>query len=342
MLSSEYFMKRCIQLAKLGNGDVAPNPLVGAVIVHQGRVIGEGYHKKIGEPHAEVNAINNVQDKSLLSESTIYVSLEPCAHKGKTPPCANLLIKYNFKKVIIGSQDSHFKVNGKGIQLLKNAGIEVEVGVLEKECLELNKHFFTYHSKQRPYVLLKWAETNNGFIDSGDNNGKITWISSKEMQSYVHQLRASYQAILVGANTVENDNPSLTVRLVEGKNPIRVVIDPSLRLDNSKKIFNQEASTIIINRIKNQTESNIEWVQVSELTPENILKELYKRMINSVLIEGGKRTLQSFIDSNLWDETSRIIGQSEFKVGTSAPVINKDPITKHSYFNDLILRYINT
>ena len=341
MQSSEGFMKRCIQLAKLGKGRVAPNPLVGAVIVHNGKIIGEGYHQIFGEPHAEVNAINRVHDKSVLSESTIYVSLEPCAHTGKTPPCANLLIKYRFKKVVVGSRDSHSKVNGKGIQLLENAGIEVEVGVLEKECLELNKHFFTFHSKQRPYVLLKWAETENGLIDSGSNDGEITWISSKETQSFVHQLRASYQAILVGANTVENDNPSLTVRMVEGKNPIRVVIDPSLRLDNSKKIFNQESRTIIINRFKNQIDKNIEWVQITELTPENILSELYKRTINSVLIEGGKMTLQSFIDSNLWDETNRIIGHSAFETGTFAPVIDQDPITRDSFFEDSILTYIN-
>lgn len=341
MQSSERFMKRCIQLAKLGNGKVAPNPLVGAVIVHEGKIIGEGYHQKFGGPHAEVNAINSVHDQSILSKSTIYVSLEPCAHIGKTPPCANLLVKHRFQKVVIGSLDSHSKVDGKGIQLLKNAGIEVKLGVLEDECRELNKHFFTFHVKRRPYILLKWAETKNGLIDSGSNNGEINWISSKETQSYVHQLRATYQSILVGANTVENDNPSLTVRMVEGKNPIRVIIDPHLRLDHSNQVFNQDAKTIIINRSKNKIEQNVEWVKVVELTPKNILNELYKRMINSVLIEGGKMTLQSFIDSNLWDETNRIIGQSTFETGTSAPIINTEPTNKDSFFKDVILTYHN-
>ncbi len=342
MQSNEIFMKRCVQLAKLGKGQVAPNPLVGAVIVHQGKVIGEGYHQKYGENHAEVNAVNSVQDKTLLAESTIYVSLEPCAHTGKTPPCANLLVKHKFKKVVIGSRDSHSKVNGKGIQILIDAGIEVQTGVLEKECLELNKHFFTFHSKQRPYVLLKWAETSNGHIDSLNNNGEVTWISGKETQSFVHELRASYQSILVGANTVENDNPSLTVRQVEGKDPIRIVIDPTLRLNPSKRIFNHNSGVLVINKLKNEVEGHIRWLKIEEINPLSILNEIYKQGINSVLIEGGAFTLQSFIDSNLWDEAKRIIGNTTFSNGTKAPHLPTQTFTEIDFFDDRIQTYLNS
>lgn len=341
MQQNEIFMNRCLQLAKLGVNHVAPNPLVGAVIVHDGKVIGEGYHQKFGGNHAEVNAIEDVENKNLLSESTIYVSLEPCAHTGKTPPCANLLVKHQFKKVVIGCRDSHDKVDGKGVQILKDAGIDVEIGVLEKKCLEINKHFFIYHSKKRPHVLLKWAETKNGFIDSGDNDGSITWISSKETQSLVHLLRSSHQSILVGSNTVKNDNPSLTTRLVDGPNPIRIVIDANLKLDSSKKVYNSDAKTIIINSVKNQIEKNIEWVKLDEISPKNILHNLYKRDINSILIEGGRITLQSFIDANLWDEAIRIIGKNSFKSGTKSPQMTGIPDEEFSYFEDKIIKYHN-
>ena len=342
MQSNEIFMKRCVQLAKLGVGQVAPNPLVGAVITHNGKIIGEGYHQKYGENHAEVNAVNSVKDKSLLKESTIYVSLEPCAHTGKTPPCANLLVKCNFKKVVIGSLDSHEKVNGKGIQILINAGIEVQTRVLEKECYELNKHFFTFHTKQRPYVLLKWAETSNGHIDSADNNGEVTWISGKETQSFVHQLRASYQSILVGANTVENDNPSLTVRQVEGKNPTRIVIDPTLRLNYSKKIFDNNSEVIVLNKLKDEVKGHIRWVKIEDLNPSSILAEVHNQGINSVLIEGGAFTLQSFIDSNLWDEATRIIGNTSFLNGTKSPSLSSPTFTEIDFFDDRIQTYLNS
>ena len=257
MTIDEQFMSRCIQLAKLGKGNVAPNPMVGAVIVHEGKIIGEGYHQKYAEAHAEVNAVNSVEDKSLLPFSTIYVSLEPCSHHGKTPPCADLLVAKQFKRVVIGTLDANSQVDGKGIKRLKEAGIAVSIGILEAECQDLNKHFFTAHRKKRPYVLLKWAQSPNGYIDAGGNKSsndsrKITWISTPEFQSLSHQWRNEYQSILIGRKTVESDNPSLTVRAVEGTNPIRIVLDSHLKIQGSYHIFNDEAKTYLFN-LKQET-----------------------------------------------------------------------------------------
>ena len=326
MISDEQFMQRCIYLATLGKGNVAPNPLVGAVIVYQGKIIGEGYHQKYGEAHAEVNAVNSVEDQSLLSESTIYVSLEPCAHHGKTPPCADLLVKHKFKRVVIGCTDSFDKVSGKGVEKLRNAGIDVEIGVLKKECRELNKHFFTFHEKKRPFVFLKWAQTTNGLIDStGLNPGGVTWISVPEVRTLVHQWRSEHMAIMVGRKTVENDNPSLTVREVEGKNPIRIVLDPNGKIPASAKVFNDEAKTLIITQ---------------RMETDDLLSFLYKKDIQSVLIEGGAQTLQSFIDANLWDEACQIIGQNEFESGTQAPIIKGD-FRSETHFGDTLNFYRN-
>ena len=341
MLSHEKYMHRCLQLAQLGMGNVAPNPMAGAVIVLHGKVIGEGYHQEFGQAHAEVNAINSVKDQSILKNATIYVSLEPCAHFGKTPPCANLIVKHQFKKVVIGSRDPHSKVDGKGIQILKENGIEVISGVLQEECDALNKRFFTFHKKNRPYVFLKWAETANGFIDNGSNNGEVTWISGKETQSLVHLWRKENQAILVGRITVENDNPSLTVREVEGRNPIRIVIDSELKLSKSYRIFNDDAPTIIYNSSLEKIEGSNEFVQLKEINPATILKDLHQRNIQSVLIEGGRATLQSFIDAGLWDEAKRIIGRQSFKSGTRAPQINIPATSSEVFFEDTIKSYIN-
>jgi len=337
----EFFMKRCIDLAIIGQGHVAPNPMVGSVIVHNQKIIGEGFHEKCGEAHAEVNAIRNVVDKSLIKNSTIYVSLEPCAHHGKTPPCSDLLIEIGFKKVVIGCKDSHSKVSGKGIERLKKAGIEVLVGVLEKECRDLNKRFFTFHERQRPYVVLKWAQSKDGFLDKlRPNNEKgINWISAPETKALVHKWRSEEQSILVGRKTVQNDNPSLTVREFSGNNPIRIIIDSQLQLSRELNIFSDDAPTIIFNRNVNQVEGNVEWIKINETNTQFILEELYKRDIQSVFVEGGSRTLQYFIFGNVWDEARVIVGDSYFHEGTKAPTINKVPTFTYPFSTDTVYHY---
>lgn len=337
MHSDEYYMQLCIDLAKKGLGHVAPNPMVGAVIVHNQEIIGQGYHQEYGGPHAEVNAVDSVKNKLLLSESTIYVSLEPCAHFGKTPPCCDLLITKNFKRVVIGVSDPFSKVNGEGIRKIKDAGIEVTVGILEEKCRELNTAFFTAHSQKRPYVILKWAQTKNGKIDAGRSDQKVTWISAPETKHFTHKLRAENQAILVGYNTVVNDNPTLTVRAVEGNNPIRIVLDKFNSLPRTMSVFNDEAKTHVL------TESEVQdlfTTRINELNPQNILSALYDKNIISVIIEGGRKTLQAFIDSALWDEAFVIQGTVEFEEGTMAPEIPKENQV-NSFFigKDLINHY---
>lgn len=341
MNSHETYMNRCLQLAKLGQGNVAPNPMVGAVIVHNDKIIGEGYHEKFGEPHAEVNAINSVQDKSLLKEAMIYVSLEPCAHFGKTPPCANLIVTHQFKKVIIGSRDPHSKVDGKGVLILKKNDIAVITGVLKEKCDELNKRFFTFHKKKRPFVVLKWAETENGKIDNGGNKNEVTWITCPETQVLVHQMRKENQSILVGKNTVRNDNPSLTLRKVLGRNPVRIVLDSKKTLDSNRTIFNNEAKTIILNTEQSLVFKNNEWIKIDILSPENILEAIYKQNIDSILIEGGRATLQSFIDADLWDEAHIFIGNRKFEIGTNAPELNHKPLFSELFFQDKHLFFKN-
>lgn len=246
-MTDEFYIKRCIELAKKAAGNTYPNPLVGSVIVHKGKIIGEGYHKKAGEPHAEINAINSVKDSSVLPESTIYVSLEPCAHFGKTPPCALKLREIGFKSVVIGTLDSHEKVNGKGKQILEDAGIKVVSGVLEKECKDLNKRFFTFHKKKRPYIILKWAQSADGFMDK---NFQPYPVSNDIANQFTHHLRADEHAILVGTQTALRDNPSLTVRNVSGKNPVRILIDFDLKVPSDFNIYNREAETLIFNSKK--------------------------------------------------------------------------------------------
>jgi diaminohydroxyphosphoribosylaminopyrimidine deaminase/5-amino-6-(5-phosphoribosylamino)uracil reductase len=334
-------MWRCIQLAQLGGGYVFPNPLVGCVIVKNNRIIGEGYHKKAGEAHAEVEAVESVEDKHEIEGSTVYVSLEPCSHFGKTPPCADLLIQMKVKEVIIGCVDLNPKVAGKGIEKLKRSGIEVITGVLEEECKKLNKRFFTFHEKQRPYVILKWAQTLDGFLDRSriDNQTGINWISAPETKALVHKWRSKEHAILVGRNTILHDNPSLTVREFHGKNPIRIVIDSQLQLKNDMNIFSKDAPTIIFNRIKNHTNNNVEWVKIPETSTSNILTELYNRGIQSVFVEGGSRTLQYFIVDNVWDEARVIVGNKKFEDGVRAPLISKIPTETQKFGEDTIYYY---
>ena len=331
-MNHEFYIKRCIELAQKATGKTYPNPLVGAVIVHNGKIIGEGFHQKAGEPHAEINAINSVKKPELLPESTIYVSLEPCAHFGKTPPCSFKLREIGFKKVVIGAMDSHDKVNGKGKKILMDAGIETLSGILENKCRELNKRFFTFHEKKRPYILLKWAESNDGFIDK---DFKPTKISNELASQFVHQIRSEEHAILVGTQTALTDNPSLTTRLVEGRNPVRILIDFDLKVPQNFKIYNDEAPTLVFNQEKEADEGNIKFIKISkENFLEELMQKLFENQIQSVLVEGGSRTLQTFINANLWDET--IIIKNENLIlenGTKAPNFEGN-LTEEKIFRD--------
>jgi len=323
MKQDEAYMYRCIQLAQLGRGNVEPNPMVGSALVYKDEIIGEGYHAKYGEAHAEVNCINSVseENKHLIQFATLYVSLEPCAHFGKTPPCADLIVKEKIPKVIIGCSDSFEQVAGKGIEKLINAGIDVKVGVLGKECIELNKRFFTFHNKKRPYIILKWAETNNQFIGTKDERLLITNDTTNKL---VHKWRSEEAAILIGMNTALQDNPQLNSRLPI-KNihqPIRLVIDKHLQLPSTLNIFNPSQRTILFNYIIDKEENGILFVQINK--DKNLLEEIlsacYKFGIQSILVEGGAITLQSFINQNLWDE-ARIITNTTLSIneGINAP-----------------------
>lgn len=333
-------MRRALELASLGAGHVAPNPMVGAVVVHEDRIVGEGYHEKYGEAHAEVNAINAVQNQEILSECTIYVSLEPCAHQGKTPPCADLIVEKQLKRVVIGCGDSFSEVDGKGIQRLTSAGIEVTTFVLEEEARALNEHFFTVQEKGRPYVMLKWAESRNGRIDAKDEEkDTVTWISRPEVQPFVHQLRSEMAAIMVGKNTIEKDNPSLTVRRVSGPNPLRVVLDSHCSLTKDRAVFTDGGATVVLNLEKTAVDEPIRYVQIEDMQPATILKALHQLNISSVLIEGGAATLQSFIDANLWDEAIQIIGQGTIEDGTYAPVIRGTLTARQELLGDILNKY---
>lgn len=315
---------RCLELAKKGAGNVSPNPMVGCVIVHRGEIIGEGYHEKYGEAHAEVNAINSVQNQELLKESTLYVSLEPCAHHGLTPPCSDLIVRKQIPKVVIGTIDTFAQVAGKGIEKMRNAGITVEVGMLEKECREINKRFFTYHEKRRPFILLKWAQTSDGFIDYDRTNyGQPTWITGKDALTHVHQLRAEEDAIMVGTNTALKDNPSLTTRYVEGKNPLRIVLDRQLRLPQNLHLFDNSVPTLVFNAVENEQKNATAFVKIDfggEIISQ-ITDELYTRRIQSLIVEGGRILIESFLQSGIWDEAYVYVGNKTFKNGIPAPTL---------------------
>ncbi|RXP63517.1 bifunctional diaminohydroxyphosphoribosylaminopyrimidine deaminase/5-amino-6-(5-phosphoribosylamino)uracil reductase RibD [Lutibacter sp. HS1-25] len=349
MKLQEKYIKRCIELAKNGLGTTYPNPMVGSVIVLNDVIIGEGWHQKAGEPHAEVNAINAVKDKSLLKNATIYVSLEPCSHFGKTPPCANLIVESGIKNVVIGIVDSNSKVSGRGVELLKNNGCNVVVGVLENECYALNKRFFTFHNKKRPFVILKWAASKDGFLDKIRTvNDEISpnWISNQYSQQLVHKLRAQENAILVGTNTALADNPSLTTRSWFGNNPIRVVIDRTSKIPSNYHLFDGSVKTIVFSEVKDLISVNgnviFEPIDFSKNVPHQICEVLYKYEIQSVIIEGGAQTLQSFIAADLWDEAYVFIGDVIFNNGLKAPKLEKtiSEITKIS--NDNLCVYLNS
>jgi diaminohydroxyphosphoribosylaminopyrimidine deaminase / 5-amino-6-(5-phosphoribosylamino)uracil reductase len=368
-------MYRCLELAKLGAGSVAPNPMVGAVLVTDDRIIGEGYHEVYGGPHAEPNCLASVrkEEANLIAQSVMYVSLEPCAHFGKTPPCADLIIKNRIPKVVVGCRDPFKEVRGKGIEKLLSEGIEVDYGVLENDCKELNKRFFTFHTEHRPYIILKWAQTANGFMAQSDpaltlrqpgaKNGVQTsevedaemnqsstmsgagrlYITNEFTNRLVHKWRSEEAAILVGTNTVLMDDPQLTTRLCQGKNPTRLVIDMDLKIPPTSKIFNRDAKTIVFNKVKHEEKENVLFYRVTD--DVNIVHQvsnaLYQLKILSVIVEGGATLLQSFIDEGMWDE-ARVIGNRQLTIGRGlpAPVLtNCEKTGEENVFSDAIHFY---
>lgn len=334
------YMNRALELAGNGLGSVRPNPLVGAVIVHDHRIIGEGWHQIYGGPHAEVNAIRNVENKSLLPDSTVYVNLEPCTHYGKTPPCADLLIQYAVKKVVIANVDSNPLVGGKGIEKLKKAGIEVEIGICEAEGRFLNRRFFTFMEKKRPYIILKWAQTADNFL--GRLNFDSKWISNELSRKIVHKWRAEEAAIMVGPNTARYDNPVLNVREWSGDNPLRIVIDRHMRLDPSLHLFDGSIPTLCYNLEMESVKENLCHVRLS---PDNFFQEmiqdLYERKVQSVMVEGGAMLLNYFISNKMWDEARIFYSDVTFGEGIKAPLIKGRIAKEESILNDRLQIIIN-
>lgn len=314
----ELYMWRALQLAEYGRGAVSPNPLVGCVIVHDNRIIGEGWHNRYGGPHAEVNAIESVAERALLKESTIYVNLEPCSHFGKTPPCADLLIESQVKKVVISNLDSNPVVSGSGIRKLRESGIEVITGVLEPQGRALNKRFFTWIEKKRPYIILKWAETSDGFLARENYDSK--WISNERSRQLVHKWRTEEDAILVGTRTTAHDNPQLNSRSWAGRNPTRIVLDRFLKLSGKLNVFDKSQPTICYNVLKHEEHKNLKLKRIDEARFfENIIDDLYREQLQSVIVEGGATTLKYFIDLNLWDEIRVFKSERSFGKGIPAP-----------------------
>ncbi|MDX9908202.1 MAG: bifunctional diaminohydroxyphosphoribosylaminopyrimidine deaminase/5-amino-6-(5-phosphoribosylamino)uracil reductase RibD [Mariniphaga sp.] len=320
------YMQRCIELARSGAGSVSPNPMVGCVIVRGNEIVGEGFHREYGEAHAEVNAVNSVANPELLKESTLYVSLEPCAHHGRTPPCTGLIIEKQIPRVVIGAADPSPEVAGRGIKKLKEAGIEVVSGVLGQECRELNKRFSTFHEKKRPYIILKWAQTSDGFIDiarESSDYGEPNWITGDLALRLVHKIRAEEDAIIVGTNTALKDNPSLSVRNWAGESSLRIVIDKELKLPETLKFFDGTQKTLILNALRTEKEDLTEWFKLDfskDILPQ-ILSELFSRKILSLIVEGGRQLLESFIRDGLWDEAHVFSGNKFFFSGIEAPKI---------------------
>jgi len=327
-------MSRCLQLAQYGAGYVAPNPMVGAVLVYDDRIIGEGYHHHFGEAHAEPNAINSVKQPELLHDATLYVSLEPCSHYGKTPPCADLIVNSGISRVVIGTLDPNPKVSGRGIEILRNAGIQVIVGVMEKECRKLNKRFFIFQEQKRPYILLKWAQTQDGFMDRKrrDNTESPLQISNAITKQMTHKMRSENQAILVGVITVLLDNPSLTVRDWTGKSPVRIAIDRQGRIPTNFNLMDGSVRTIIFTEILRKNEHNLEFIKINfdEHALPNILQNLFEQNIHSVMVEGGASILNIFIEAGLWDEANIEVSPLRIADGVKAPVLNLLPISKNT------------
>ena len=340
----EHYMQRCIQLARMGAGCVAPNPMVGSVMVHQDRIIGEGYHKSFGGPHAEVECIRSIlpEHKALIGSATLYVSLEPCVHYGKTPPCTDLILQHKIPSVVIGAPDPYAQVSGKGIERLRSAGVTVNTGVLEKECRQLNAQFNTFHTERRPYITLKWAQTADGKIAS--DSLKRAFISNAYTNRLVHRWRSEHMGIMVGTNTALIDDPSLTTRLWPGRNPLRVVIDKGLRLPAALKLFDGEQKTIVINHVRQSEHFNLSYHRVvpgESLLPQ-VLDVLYRLNIQSLMVEGGAQLLQSFIDEGLWDEARVITNESlNFGDGLPAPFLKGHRMAANrNVFTDVVHGYV--
>ncbi|MGQ2982585.1 MAG: bifunctional diaminohydroxyphosphoribosylaminopyrimidine deaminase/5-amino-6-(5-phosphoribosylamino)uracil reductase RibD [Flavobacterium sp.] len=351
-MNHETFMRRCLELAQNGLRAAMPNPSVGAVLVHEGRIIGEGNTSPYGGPHGEVNCINSVTetDKHLIPESTLYVSLEPCSHYGKTPPCCDLIIRHEIKNIIVGTIDPNEKVAGNGIRKLEEAGKNVIVGVLEKECREMNRRFFTFHEKQRPYIILKWAESADGFLspnrmfDDPTNASleekKPVWITNPYSRQLVHKWRSEEAAILAGTQTVLDDNPQLDVRDWTGPDPVRIILDRTGKISDSHSVKNQKIKTIVLTEktdLANLDNLLYETVAFDSNLPTAILEVLYRHNLLSVIVEGGRKTLQTFIDAGLWDEARVFKGKAIFNEGTKAPVFDVVPYRKERILDDELL-----
>ncbi|MGQ1945859.1 bifunctional diaminohydroxyphosphoribosylaminopyrimidine deaminase/5-amino-6-(5-phosphoribosylamino)uracil reductase RibD [Geofilum sp. OHC36d9] len=346
MTTDEKYMQRCLDLARQAEGLTQPNPMVGSVVVHNNQIIGEGFHQKAGLPHAEVNAINSVKNQSLLKESTLYVNLEPCAHYGKTPPCSLLIIKKKIPRVVIGCTDSFSAVSGKGIQMLKEAGINVVVGTLGKESREINRRFFTFHEQQRPYVILKWAQTRDGLIDynrKAETDNRPNWITSESTRRLVHLWRSREQSIMVGSVTALKDNPSLTVRDWSGPHPLRIVLDRKNALPRHLALFDGTIPTLLFTGHKDESLQKVEQIVVpSNTMPVHfILNTLFKRGIQSLIVEGGAKLLNAFIESGLWDEARVFTGNKWFENGIKAPSTGKMPVQRQILTDSELLIYRN-
>ncbi len=347
MPDHELYMQRCLQLAGLGAGRVSPNPLVGSVIVHEGIIIGEGWHRSYGEAHAEVNAIQDVyrhfQDaKDKLRNATLYVNLEPCAHTGKTPPCADRIVAEGIPRVVVGTRDPFAKVNGRGIARLREAGVSVEEDVLKDKSRFLNRRFFTSISKHRPYVVLKWAQTADGYFAQSDGTQK--WISGQVAKTLVHKWRSEEDAVLVGKNTALHDNPELTVRLFHGRNPRRVVIDKHLQLPQELHLFDGKSDTIVFNAEKTDWSDNLKYVALENFDwylPQNILYQLHLLDVQSILIEGGAKTLKLFTDAGLWDEVRLFSSPDYWLDGIKAPALDQAPLEEYFIAKDRLAVYYN-
>ena len=341
MVNHDLYMEKCLILAKKGMQDVSPNPMVGCVIVYKDKIISSGYHMSYGSHHAEVNAIKNSIDKKILSQSTLYVNLEPCSHYGQTPPCCDLIVKYKIPNVVIGTVDPFSLVSGNGINFLIKNNVNVTCGVLKSKCESLNKRFFIYHKKKRPYIILKWAMSNDGLI-APSNQITPFWMTTKKSKLEVHRWRAQEDSILVGTNTVKKDNPFLTVRDYDGKNPIRLIIDRNLSLDLNRNCFNDESRTLIFNNKINIEKNNLIYVKSDfNNLVKDILKHLYSLKVISLIVEGGKHTIDKFIESNNWDEARVFTSKEILKKGISSPKIKSNPRITKIFDTDRLDIYYN-
>lgn len=346
MTTHEKYMKRCLKLATNGIGNVAPNPQVGCVIVYEDKIIGEGYHRQNGGPHAEVNAINDVKDKELLKKSTLYVNLEPCSHFGKTPPCSDLIISLGIPEVIIGQKDPNPLVSGQGIEKLIKSGCIVKSRILEKESLYLNRRFNTFHQKNRPYIILKWAQTLDGFMDidrNSETQAESNWISNYQLKRLVHKWRTEEDAIMIGTTTAINDNAKLTAREWPGKNPLRIVIDEELILPDDLNVLDDSTSTIVFTSKQKKTNNNTEFISIDFQKDvfSQMMNILFRRDVQSVIVEGGKILLESFLDAGLWDEARVIIGNKVFHKGLKGPEFPVTPFSIETNDEDKLLIFHN-